>query len=201
MPVEDFHSVGMQALWRAAKDHDATKAHFHTYAHRLIRHAMLAEAKYWRREKRRGFQVSLDQGHLTASGDTLQMQLPDPLPLADELIGERRKHSALREAIQKLKPSYRRLLQQRFFSELTLAAIALREGITREGVRRRELRALQALKGVLNSSSAKSRRPNQRNLVLLDGSCQAPSGSEVAPSGSSNTTARVDYLRLLGSSG
>jgi RNA polymerase sigma-70 factor (ECF subfamily) len=81
--------------------------------------------------------------------------LPSPNPGPEELIIAKQKIKLMREVVEKLKPHYRRLVEMRYFRELSYEEIAVELDIPLGTVKAQLFRAREFLYQILKDSEGK----------------------------------------------
>jgi RNA polymerase sigma factor (sigma-70 family) len=140
--LEDFQDAAIDGLINAARGFDESRGYtFGTFASRCAKHEIIGRMKYWRREMRDpgGPVFSID--HFEGS-DPGEFCPPDPPRLADDEPDFEGLLSG-----PDLDEREREVLRLRYRDGLTLQGAGDRLGLTREGVRQIQGRALQKLRG------------------------------------------------------
>ncbi len=128
------------AVWRGIGSYRSDAA-FSTWLYRLTTNACL---DLLRREKKRGGDVSLDDGESLA-------EPVDPAPRPEELAEREEERRAVREAVAALPEDYRAVLLLRESEQLSYAEIAAVTGLEPGTVKSRISRARQALRNYLTA--------------------------------------------------
>jgi RNA polymerase sigma-70 factor (ECF subfamily) len=82
-------------------------------------------------------------------------ELPSPNPDPEEVIIAKQKIEMMREVVEKLKPHYRRLVEMRYFKELSYEEIAVELGLPLGTVKAKLFRARDFLYNILKDSEGK----------------------------------------------
>lgn len=140
--VEDLESIAAEAVWRATLAHSESRgAKFGTYVIHVVNHALGNVAKGARRAKRRGLTVSTTEG----DDGELPVILVSESP-TDSRISAMEVRTAVREAVDRLVPRLRDVVESRYWRDETLQAIGERHGVSRERIRQLEAEALDELR-------------------------------------------------------
>jgi RNA polymerase sigma factor (sigma-70 family) len=150
MEREDLISWGMIGLVQAARAWDpARSASFSTIACKAIERMIIrGVSREWRPDEARAT-VSLDEAMFDQQSDGSPERFLDLLRAEDDVeeqIVTSETGLTVRDALARLKPEQRDLLQRHFFDDEAVRDIARDLGLTRQGVYLREKLALRQLR-------------------------------------------------------
>jgi RNA polymerase sigma factor (sigma-70 family) len=150
MEREDLISWGMIGLVQAARAWDpARSASFSTIACKAIERMIIrGVSREWRPDEARAT-VSLDEAMFDAHSDGSPERFLDLLRAEDDVeeqIVSSETGLTVRQALARLNPQQRDLLQRHFFEDEAVRDIARDLGLTRQGVYLREKLALRRLR-------------------------------------------------------
>ncbi len=156
LEFEDLVNIGLEAVWQATKSHDPDgAASFGTYARACVHNALNnRRQRVWRKARRAWLkQDSMHPQDDDDPGIDLQSALPSPLAL----LCSAEDHRSLREALSKLKPGHRDLLERIFVSDADPVDVARDISLSRQAVQQRSVYALRELRRHLRLA-ARTRR-------------------------------------------
>jgi RNA polymerase sigma factor FliA len=160
MEREDLISWGMIGLVQAARAWDpARSAAFSTIACKAIERMIIrGVSREWRPDEARAT-VSLDEAMFDSQSDSSQERFLDLLRAEDDVeeqIVSSETGLTVRQALARLDPAQRDLLQRHYFDDEAVRDIAHDLGLTRQGVYLREKLALRQLRQQLEPAFEES---------------------------------------------
>ncbi|MFB1019811.1 MAG: sigma-70 family RNA polymerase sigma factor, partial [Flavobacteriales bacterium] len=102
--------------------------------------------------KKRIKALSLDKGFTTSDGDQMQITVEDDSPDPFETLEKKQRVERMRLVVSKLKPRYRRLVELRYFEELSYDEIAKELDLPLGTVKAQLYRARDILASVMEGS-------------------------------------------------
>ena len=102
--------------------------------------------------KKRIKALSLDKGFTTSDGDQMQITVEDDSPDPFETLEKKQRVERMRLVVSKLKPRYRRLVELRYFEELSYDEIAKELDLPLGTVKAQLYRARDILASVMDGS-------------------------------------------------
>lgn len=99
--------------------------------------------------KKRIKALSLDQGFTDSDGDSFEIQVPDDGLDPFQTLEKKQRVAKIREVVAQLKPRYRRLVELRYFEELSYDEIAQELDLPLGTVKAQLFRARDILAGVV----------------------------------------------------
>jgi RNA polymerase sigma factor (sigma-70 family) len=99
--------------------------------------------------KKRIKALSLDQGFTDSDGDSFEIQVPDSGLDPVQTLEKKQRVAKIREVVAQLKPRYRRLVELRYFEELSYDEIAKELDLPLGTVKAQLFRARDILAGVI----------------------------------------------------
>jgi len=102
--------------------------------------------------KKRIKALSLDKGFTTSDGDQMQITVEDESPDPFEALEKKQRVERMRLVVSKLKPRYRRLVELRYFEELSYDEIAKELNLPLGTVKAQLYRARDILASVMEGS-------------------------------------------------
>jgi len=99
--------------------------------------------------KKRIKALSLDQGFTDSDGDSFEIQVPDSGLDPVQTLEKKQRVAKMREVVAQLKPRYRRLVELRYFEELSYDEIAKELDLPLGTVKAQLFRARDILAGVI----------------------------------------------------
>lgn len=99
--------------------------------------------------KKRIKALSLDQGFTDSDGDSFEIQVPDSGLDPVQTLEKKQRIAKIREVVAQLKPRYRRLVELRYFEELSYDEIAKELDLPLGTVKAQLFRARDILAGVI----------------------------------------------------
>ena len=102
--------------------------------------------------KKRIKALSLDKGFTTSDGDQMQITVEDESPDPFETLEKKQRVERMRLVVSKLKPRYRRLVELRYFEELSYDEIAKALDLPLGTVKAQLYRARDILASVMEGS-------------------------------------------------
>jgi len=103
------------------------------------------------RKKKMNEQISLSLNELSDEGDDISDLLPETARNPEEDVIRRQKIEALRAIVEKLKPNYKRIIELRYYQELSYEEISEEMDLPIGTVKAKLFRAREFLFHVLNS--------------------------------------------------
>lgn len=144
--LEDLEAIATAAVWQATLTYrDDQNAKFSTYVVHVVNHALIAEAVYAQRPKRRGFLLSLTE----PEDDDVPEMVVQPIakdPPAGEMMDAAAMRQTVREAVDTLPERLKEIVERRYWRDETLAEIGTLFGVTRERIRQLEAKAFDDLR-------------------------------------------------------
>jgi RNA polymerase sigma factor (sigma-70 family) len=142
--LEDLISVAQAAVWKATLTHDESReANFRTYSRRCVRNALENERKnVWATPRR----TALHQSSLSPANDEdLGIDLASKAPSPFELLSSARDHRAVNEALARIKPNHRAVLEGLFFADNDQVDVAKMTSVSRQAIQQLSVEALRSL--------------------------------------------------------
>jgi RNA polymerase sigma factor (sigma-70 family) len=155
MEREDLVSWGLIGLVQAARLWDPERAAFATLACRAIEWSILRGVRQEWKPEQATVTRSLDELMSTDDTDGREERFVDQVASEQDVEGELLTgvtRAAIRSAVQELRPSERRLIEQRFYEDVPLATLAREMGVSLQTVYFRQQVALRRLRGALSGA-------------------------------------------------
>ncbi len=102
--------------------------------------------------KKRGITISIDNPNTDSEGNDFFRELNCPNDDPEDILIRKQKANIAREAIQKLRPSFRQLLEMRYFQELSYEEISTKTQLPLGTVKAQLYRAKEALSHILKNT-------------------------------------------------
>jgi RNA polymerase sigma factor (sigma-70 family) len=156
--LEDLQLVAETAVWDAARQYERGQGTaFTSWAWRWVREALrdwLRDSGHlapWLTRRLISGEVEPEPRHLApVSLEQVLSRCPERLPAADVDVEAMAVEAAwaaeVRRAVEALPRHLRSVIERRFYENASLSEVATAEGLTKEGVRRRQDRALALLR-------------------------------------------------------
>ena len=152
--IDDAEDLTLETFGKAFKrlHQYSTSFAFSTW---LFKIASNNAIDFIRRKKNEGISYSLDNRFENEEGDEFRIQIKDGKPDPEENLIKKQKIELLKNIIQQLKPSYRNLIELRYFEELSYDEIAGRTGMTISTIKIQLFRSRELLFNILKNTQGK----------------------------------------------
>lgn len=194
--IEDLFSIGVIGLIKGANSFDVEKnIQFATYASRCIENEILMFLRKQRKAPQNP--ISLDEplsvdnegNELTLSDVVKDNSISDP---SDFMNNE-----YLQQAMLKLKPKYRKIIEYRFMKEMTQKEVAVALNMTQSYVSRIEKRAINIMKDIVNGKGFKPTSIEEHKKQRKQEEKLKPKGEDSMPRVNSGAGNRPKTIELL----
>ena len=151
--IDDAEDLTLETFGKAFKrlQQYTTSYAFSTW---LFKIATNNAIDFMRKKKNEGISYSLDTSFENEEGEESRIQIKDGKLDPEENMIKKQKIEHLRSVIQQLKPTYRNVIELRYFEELSYEEIASRTGLTISTIKIQLFRSRELLQNILKNTQS-----------------------------------------------